>query len=67
MSLSSGPFKGRASIEGATVTLRGVTQKDSGVYHCEVTARHDKIHLGEVTVSLSVLGELIQLINFTHI
>uniref|UniRef100_A0A3B1IGT7 Junctional adhesion molecule 2b n=1 Tax=Astyanax mexicanus TaxID=7994 RepID=A0A3B1IGT7_ASTMX len=51
----TGSFKGRASIDGATVTLRGVTQKDSGVYHCEVTARHDKIHLGEVTVSLSVL------------
>ncbi|XP_072542266.1 junctional adhesion molecule 2b [Salminus brasiliensis] len=51
----TGSFKGRASIDGATVTLRGVTQKDSGVYHCEVTARHDKIRLGEVSVSLSVL------------
>ncbi|XP_057192986.1 junctional adhesion molecule 2b isoform X1 [Triplophysa rosa] len=48
-------FKGRASIDGATVTLRGVTQKDSGVYQCEVTARHDKIKLGEVMVTLSVL------------
>uniref|UniRef100_A0A673KUK2 Junctional adhesion molecule 2b n=1 Tax=Sinocyclocheilus rhinocerous TaxID=307959 RepID=A0A673KUK2_9TELE len=48
-------FKGSASINGATMTLRGVTQKDSGVYHCEVTARHDKIKLGEVTVTLNVL------------
>uniref|UniRef100_A0A9J8CCL7 GA-binding protein alpha chain n=3 Tax=Cyprinus carpio TaxID=7962 RepID=A0A9J8CCL7_CYPCA len=37
------------------MTLRGVTQKDSGVYHCEVTARQDKIKLGEVTVTLNVL------------
>ncbi|XP_052463134.1 junctional adhesion molecule 2A isoform X2 [Carassius gibelio] len=50
-----GSFKSRASIDGATMTLRGVTQKDSGVYHCEVTARHDKIKLGEVTVTLNVL------------
>ncbi|XP_050975589.1 LOW QUALITY PROTEIN: GA-binding protein alpha chain [Labeo rohita] len=51
----TGPFKGRASIDGATMTLRGVTQKDSGAYHCEVTARQDKIKLGEVTVTLNVL------------
>ncbi|XP_042587548.1 junctional adhesion molecule 2A-like isoform X1 [Cyprinus carpio] len=51
----TGSFKGRASIDGATMTLRGVTQKDSGVYHCEVTARQDKIKLGEVTVTLNVL------------
>ncbi|XP_016118891.1 junctional adhesion molecule B-like, partial [Sinocyclocheilus grahami] len=51
----TGSFKGRASIDGATLTLRGVTQKDSGVYHCEVTARQDKIKLGEVTVTLNVL------------
>ncbi|KAF5896367.1 GA-binding protein alpha chain, partial [Clarias magur] len=48
-------FKGRASIDGATVTLHGVNQKDSGVYHCEVTAAQDDISLGEVTVSLNVL------------
>lgn len=54
--LLPGPFKGRASIDGATMTLRGVTQKDSGAYHCEVTARQDKIKLGEVTVTLNVLG-----------
>ncbi|NP_001121766.1 junctional adhesion molecule 2b precursor [Danio rerio] len=51
----TGSYKGRASIDGATLTLRGVTQKDSGVYHCEVTARQDKIKLGEVSVTLSVL------------
>ncbi|KAB5577026.1 hypothetical protein PHYPO_G00205250 [Pangasianodon hypophthalmus] len=51
----TGLFKGRASIDGATVTLHGVNQKDSGIYHCEVTARRDKIRLGEVTVSLNVL------------
>ncbi|XDV30221.1 hypothetical protein PO909_033187 [Leuciscus waleckii] len=51
----TGGFKSRASIDGATMTLRGVTQKDSGVYHCEVTARQDKIKLGEVTVTLIVL------------
>ncbi|XP_051565495.1 junctional adhesion molecule 2A-like [Myxocyprinus asiaticus] len=50
----SGSFRGRASIDGATVTLRGVTQKDSGVYHCEVTARQDKIKLGEATITLNV-------------
>ncbi|XP_060784735.1 junctional adhesion molecule 2b [Neoarius graeffei] len=54
----TGLFKGRASIDGATVTLLGVTQKDSGVYHCEVTASQDKISLGEVTVSLNVLVPL---------
>ncbi|KAA0715597.1 Junctional adhesion molecule B [Triplophysa tibetana] len=53
-------FKGRASIDGATVTLRGVTQKDTGVYQCEVTARHDKINLGEVIVTLSVLGTVVR-------
>ncbi|XP_017550800.1 junctional adhesion molecule 2b [Pygocentrus nattereri] len=51
----TGSFKGRASMDGATVTVRGVTQKDSGVYYCEVTAKHDKTHFGEVTVTLSVL------------
>ncbi|TRY66233.1 hypothetical protein DNTS_006070, partial [Danionella cerebrum] len=51
----TGSFKGRASIDGATLTLRGVTQKDSAVYHCEVTARQDKIKLGEVAITLNVL------------
>ncbi|XP_026851616.2 junctional adhesion molecule 2b [Electrophorus electricus] len=50
-----GSFKGRAKMDRATVTLHDVTVKDSGIYHCEVTARHDKICLGEVAISLSVL------------
>ncbi|XP_047670553.1 junctional adhesion molecule 2b [Tachysurus fulvidraco] len=54
----AGEFKGRASIDGATVTLHGVNQKDSGIYHCEVTARQDQIRLAEVTVSLNVLVPL---------
>lgn len=47
------------------MTLRGVTQKDSGVYHCEVTARQDKIKLGEVTVTLNVLGGNKNLLKFS--
>lgn len=47
------------------MTLRGVTQKDSGVYHCEVTARQDKINLGEVTVTLNVLGGNENRINYS--
>ncbi|XP_028847706.1 junctional adhesion molecule 2b isoform X2 [Denticeps clupeoides] len=45
----------RASIDGATVTLQSVTQKDSGVYRCEVTARLDHVPLGEVDIALNVL------------
>ncbi|XP_067117468.1 LOW QUALITY PROTEIN: junctional adhesion molecule 2b [Osmerus mordax] len=48
-------FAGRAHIDGATVTLHSVTQKDSGVYRCEVSAPLDKVILGEVNVSLNVL------------
>ncbi|XP_046903013.1 junctional adhesion molecule 2b [Hypomesus transpacificus] len=53
-----GSFAGRAHIDGATVTLHSVTQKDSGVYRCEVSAPLDKVILGEVNVSLNVLVEL---------
>ena len=52
-----GSFAGRAHIDGATVTLHSVTQKDSGVYRCEVSAPLDKVILGEVNVSLNVLGK----------
>ncbi|XP_047225903.1 junctional adhesion molecule 2b isoform X1 [Girardinichthys multiradiatus] len=45
----------RAKIEGATLTIHSVTQKDSGEYRCEVTAREDHVNLGEATVTLNVL------------
>lgn len=64
---SLGLFKGRASIDGATVTLHGVNQRDSGIYHCEVTARQDEIRLGEIAVSLTVLGGLIFFLTFNSI
>ncbi|XP_056145846.1 junctional adhesion molecule 2A-like [Lampris incognitus] len=51
----SGSYAGRAKIDGATLTLHSVTQKDSGEYRCEVTASQDHINLGETTVSLNVL------------
>ncbi|KAJ8013266.1 hypothetical protein DPEC_G00051470 [Dallia pectoralis] len=51
----SGSFAGRAKIDGATVTLHSVTQKDSGVYRCEVSAPADHVNLGEVNVTLNVL------------
>ena len=47
---------GRASMEGATLTIHSITQKDSGDYRCEVTASQDHVNLGETTVSLNVLG-----------
>ncbi|KAI1885170.1 hypothetical protein AGOR_G00217430 [Albula goreensis] len=50
-----GSFAGRAKIEGATVTLYKATQKDTGEYRCEVTARHDSVKLGETYVTLKVL------------
>ncbi|CAB1346471.1 unnamed protein product [Coregonus sp. 'balchen'] len=53
----SGSFAGRAKIEGATVTLHAVTQKDSGLYRCEVSAPADHTNLGEINVTLNVLGE----------
>uniref|UniRef100_A0A4W5Q0T3 Junctional adhesion molecule 2b n=1 Tax=Hucho hucho TaxID=62062 RepID=A0A4W5Q0T3_9TELE len=51
----SGSFAGRAKIEGATVTLHAVTQKDSGLYRCEVSAPADHTNLGEINVTLNVL------------
>ncbi|XP_049426145.1 junctional adhesion molecule 2A isoform X2 [Epinephelus fuscoguttatus] len=50
-----GPFEGRATIDGATVTLRGVTQEDAGEYRCEISAPHDSVNLGETNVTLKVL------------
>uniref|UniRef100_A0AAY5ED56 Ig-like domain-containing protein n=1 Tax=Electrophorus electricus TaxID=8005 RepID=A0AAY5ED56_ELEEL len=50
-----GPFKARAKIEGATVTLRKVTLKDAGQYRCEVSAHLDSVMLGETNVTLKVL------------
>lgn len=50
-----GPFKDRATIEGATVQLRRVTQADAGEYRCEVSAPADSISLGETNVTLRVL------------
>lgn len=54
----SGPFQGRASIDGATVRLLRVTQADAGEYRCEVSAALDTIKLGETNVTLKVLGEV---------
>ncbi|XP_043987965.1 junctional adhesion molecule 2b [Gambusia affinis] len=48
-------YAGRAKIEGATLTIHSVTQKDSGEYRCEVTASEDHVNLGEATVTLNVL------------
>lgn len=50
-----GPFEGRATIEGATVTLRRVTQEDAGEYRCEISAPHDSVNLGETNITLKVL------------
>lgn len=43
-------------MEGATLTIHAVTQKDSGEYRCEVTASEDHVNLGEASVTLNVLG-----------
>ncbi|XP_008326279.1 junctional adhesion molecule 2b [Cynoglossus semilaevis] len=51
----TGPYVGRAKIDGATLTIHSVTQKDSGEYRCEVTASEDHVNLGETTVTLDVL------------
>uniref|UniRef100_A0A3Q4G9I6 Junctional adhesion molecule 2b n=1 Tax=Neolamprologus brichardi TaxID=32507 RepID=A0A3Q4G9I6_NEOBR len=51
----TGSYAGRAKIEGATLTIHSVTQKDSGEYRCEVTASEDHVNLGEATVTLNVL------------
>ncbi|XP_030636482.1 junctional adhesion molecule 2A [Chanos chanos] len=50
-----GEFAKRAEIEGATVTLSRVSQKDAGVYRCEVSAPKDSVTLGEINVTLTVL------------
>lgn len=52
----SGPFEGRATIAGATVTLQKVTQEDAGQYRCEISAPLDSVTLGETNVTLKVLG-----------
>lgn len=49
------PFEGRATIEGATVTLQRVTQEDAGEYRCEISAPYDSVSLGETNVTLKVL------------
>ncbi|KAI7811543.1 junctional adhesion molecule B precursor [Triplophysa rosa] len=51
----TGPFQGRATIDGATVRLQRVTQADAGEYRCEVSAPLDSIKLGETNVTLKVL------------
>ncbi|KAK3530166.1 hypothetical protein QTP86_017742 [Hemibagrus guttatus] len=51
----TGPFVGRAKIEGATITLQKVTLKDAGEYRCEVSASGDLVQLGETNVTLKVL------------
>ncbi|XP_061571602.1 junctional adhesion molecule 2A isoform X2 [Cololabis saira] len=50
-----GPFQGRATIDGATVTLHKVTQEDAGEYRCEISASLDPVSLGETNVTLKVL------------
>ncbi|XP_069020002.1 junctional adhesion molecule 2A isoform X7 [Embiotoca jacksoni] len=50
-----GPFEGRATIDGATVTLTSVTQEDAGEYRCEISAPLDSVSLGETNVTLKVL------------
>ncbi|TNM94403.1 hypothetical protein fugu_002579 [Takifugu bimaculatus] len=54
-----GSFEGRASIEGATVTLRRVTQEDAGEYRCEISAPLDTVTLGETNVTLKVLAQAV--------
>ncbi|XP_010862873.1 junctional adhesion molecule 2a isoform X2 [Esox lucius] len=50
-----GTFAGRASIDGATVTLFSVTREDAGEYRCEISAPQDTIQLGETDITLKVL------------
>ncbi|XP_047211314.1 junctional adhesion molecule 2A isoform X4 [Girardinichthys multiradiatus] len=49
------PFEGRATIDGATVTLHKVTQEDAGEYRCEISASQDAVSLGETNITLNVL------------
>lgn len=56
LTISAGAYAGRAKIDGATLTIHAVTQKDSGEYRCEVTASEDHVNLGEASVTLNVLG-----------
>ncbi|MEQ2170478.1 hypothetical protein GOODEAATRI_000618 [Goodea atripinnis] len=49
-----GPFEGRATIDGATVTLHKVTQEDAGEYRCEISASKDAVSLGETNVTLNL-------------
>ncbi|KAM8855280.1 junctional adhesion molecule 2b isoform 1-T1 [Spinachia spinachia] len=51
----TGSYAGRAEMEGATLTIHSVTQRDSGEYRCEVTAGEDHVNLGEAIVTLDVL------------
>ncbi|XP_029968008.1 junctional adhesion molecule 2b [Salarias fasciatus] len=48
-------YEGRATMDGATLTIHSVTLKDSGEYRCEVTATEDHVNLGEAVVHLNVL------------
>lgn len=50
-----GDFAGRADIDGATVTLKRVSQKDAGQYRCEISAPLDSLTLGETNITLTVL------------
>ncbi|XP_034033140.1 junctional adhesion molecule 2a isoform X2 [Thalassophryne amazonica] len=50
-----GTFEGRATIDGATVTLQKVTQEDAGEYRCEISAPLDTVSLGETNITLTVL------------
>lgn len=64
LSFLSGPFEGRASIDGATVTLKRVTQEDAGEYRCEISAPLDSVSLGETNITLKVLGTAWENITF---
>lgn len=55
---------GRAKIEGATITLQKVTRKDAGEYRCEVSASGDTVQLGEINITLKVLGRKLHLCDW---
>lgn len=52
---------GRAKIEGASIRLQKVTRKDAGDYRCEVSASGDAVQLGEINITLKVLGRRLHL------